>query len=768
MSGGDDFTGISEVLDRAVLLDTTQTISSAKTFGTGFTQQFDEGLEIAVGKSVKGDGLLNLNGITGTTLQVNSVDKVVVDTTTTTLTNTNIGTNGILTQTGDFTAKGTTITLQDATPTTHLLQTSTATTLTNTTINLQDNTPTTRFTQNNGATSINNGTIALTGSTGINISNTTGAVRLWSPTLSFGYTPTLTTISDTIALESLKYVSIGFNKDGLGTGNFSLADNNGYGIYANPSTFQLSHPSISLYDGTNERLKQTTTATTLSNTTINLRDSTPTTRFTQTNGTTTITNATINLTGAVVGSSSINASGAIQSTGAGLYANTIVSAGTSITAGTSLLVGSTITSSDTLNLLGANSAGTTRTAESDESTCYIYTDKVYDPTNGVYANPVFNPQMKSYVINMTGGTISSSFAYAIEIECAPTDPYQTTSLQSPMTYIEVTCINNTTATGVNQQTFAGKFRASGTGDGVNTSDFRMSMYDATEPRFISMLCGDTTQTYKSFVLYVVGGFEYRILTNGRVVRHAGYNLTNTNGSWSTRGRLTAPTALGLTYTPVAGTTFAVRKTLAGVDSGGVTTANITTLIANGYLNTEKIAGYTTARALTTHASNTYEIHPRYYIGTPLTSTILPLCSFVVKYYSNTTMRILNSYVTAYLTEPSLFFLANAVDTMNFPFPVVPVLCKIDVDVGTLTGSSGTIAVQARVAPVAPATIYGESASLTIVSGSATRATSLLTTPAVIPANTDIYLYQKMTATTTLPTSTTKKCEITIWFQQLGA
>lgn len=175
MSGGDDFTSINEVLDRTVLLDTTQTIRSAKTFADGYTQQFDEGLEVADGKNITGDGLLNLNGITGTTIEVNGVDKIVAGTTTTTLTNTNIGLNGILTQTGSATLTGATITLQDATPTTHFSQTSTTTTLTNTniatngiltqtgnftakgaTITLQDTTPTTKYLQDSTTTTITN------------------------------------------------------------------------------------------------------------------------------------------------------------------------------------------------------------------------------------------------------------------------------------------------------------------------------------------------------------------------------------------------------------------------------------------------------------------------------------------------------------------------------------------------------------------------------------------------------------------------------------
>jgi hypothetical protein len=55
--------------------------------------------------------------------------------------------------------------------------------------------------------------------------------------------------------------------------------------------------------GGTQKLNMTTTATTITNATINLQDATPTTRFTQTNGTTDITNTSINAVGRLYASS---------------------------------------------------------------------------------------------------------------------------------------------------------------------------------------------------------------------------------------------------------------------------------------------------------------------------------------------------------------------------------------------------------------------------------------------------------------------------------
>ena len=98
-----------------------------------------------------------------TSIKSGGLDKIVVIADNTSITNTDIATTGILTHTGDATLKGTTIRLQDTTPTTRFTQNNGTTSIINATINLADNTPTTRFQQTNGTTTITNTNIATNG-----------------------------------------------------------------------------------------------------------------------------------------------------------------------------------------------------------------------------------------------------------------------------------------------------------------------------------------------------------------------------------------------------------------------------------------------------------------------------------------------------------------------------------------------------------------------------------------------------------------------------
>jgi hypothetical protein len=151
---------------------------------------------------------------------------------TTTITNTNIGTNGILTQTGSATIKGATITLQDATPTTKYLQDSTTTTLTNTTINLQDATPTTRFTQTNGATTITNTAISLTGTTGaLALTTTTGKASMTSTTGQIELKTAGTSLTS-INIENTSATTGGITMKTSGTSGISISSTSATGDIA--------------------------------------------------------------------------------------------------------------------------------------------------------------------------------------------------------------------------------------------------------------------------------------------------------------------------------------------------------------------------------------------------------------------------------------------------------------------------------------------------------------------------------------------------------
>jgi hypothetical protein len=217
-----------------------------------------------------------------TNIQSSGTTKIQTTGSTTTLTNdtidltasTGIATNGTLTQTGNFTAKGTTITLQDATPTTHFTQSSTATNITNATINLESGGSTAdKYRQTGTLTILDNDEIRMRYRTSNRLVQTATATTLTNTTINL--------------------------QDETPTTRFS--QNNG--------TTTITNTNI----GTNGILTQTGSAT-LSGTTITLQDATPTTRFQQTNGTTTITNTNIDLT-------ATGTSGEITLTGGGSSLN---------------------------------------------------------------------------------------------------------------------------------------------------------------------------------------------------------------------------------------------------------------------------------------------------------------------------------------------------------------------------------------------------------------------------------------------------------------
>ena len=145
--------------------------------------------------------------------------------------------------TGDLTAKGTTILLQDTTPTTHYSQTSTVTAITNTTINLRDATPTVRFQQTSGTTTITNPTITNVATTAFKVQNVSGTDKL-------SITPAQTVITSA----SILLVTAAINKVNIDSTNTYIKNTNLY-----------------LQDGAgNTRYDQTNGLTTLTNTNVDV------------------------------------------------------------------------------------------------------------------------------------------------------------------------------------------------------------------------------------------------------------------------------------------------------------------------------------------------------------------------------------------------------------------------------------------------------------------------------------------------------------------
>jgi hypothetical protein len=361
MTGGDDFTDISQILDRCVLLDVNQTILSNKIFDSITDTRFDGDVELNGTTTNTGTltntgtidstgifdstGTLNVGGTlnlttdivadkptlnitnTGSTiinpqniigLQIAGNDKFVSDimntsiyatsalsfstggSTNTQMTSANFQNNFGTQQTYQVnnatklllantatTLNNTTTNIQSG-ATNKITTNATITTLNNETTNIQSNgtnritvNPTTTGLNNNttiiqsggttkiqttgSTTTLTNDTIDLTASTGMTISNTTGALRQWSPTMSFGYNPSFNTICDTMVLWSLRYIDIAFNQEGLATGDFRIKNNATNNLFINNTVMELTNPNIKMYDGTNERFNQTTTTTTLTN-----------------------------------------------------------------------------------------------------------------------------------------------------------------------------------------------------------------------------------------------------------------------------------------------------------------------------------------------------------------------------------------------------------------------------------------------------------------------------------------------------------------------
>ena len=318
MSGGDDFTGITEVLDRAVLLDSVQTINSAKTFGAGYTQQFDGGVILNENTSNETTGVFsnqgNLNNIgtinneaTGTltndgTLNINGTlnltTDIVADKASLNFTNTGstiINPQNIMGIQIAGTDKLVTDAMNTALYATSQLSLSAggSTNTTMTSANFNNNFSTQQTYQVNNATKL---TLANTATT---MNNTTTNIQSGGTNKITTNATTTTLNNDTTNIQSggTNRVTIDGTTTGLNNTTTNIQSGGTNKIITNATTTTLNNDTTNIQSGGTNKLNITGTATTLANTTITLQDATPTTRFNQTNGQTTITNTNIGLTG---------------------------------------------------------------------------------------------------------------------------------------------------------------------------------------------------------------------------------------------------------------------------------------------------------------------------------------------------------------------------------------------------------------------------------------------------------------------------------------
>lgn len=164
----------------------------------------------------------------------------------------------------------------------------------------------------------------------------------------------------------------------------------------------------------------------------------------------------------------------------------------------------------------------------------------------------------------------------------------------------------------------------------------------------------------------------------------------------------------------------------------------------------------------------------------------PLGSIQYRFYSSTTpgaygapvagnnvMRFANSYTTAtaYNLEYVGAFLSTGTAGFNLPFAVIPFAIQVFCDTGLITGGAAPYYAQFRVCGAATTTNYGEYGTIQgtgslLGAVAQTYTTAILTSTAVIPANTAFYLVQKMTGATQPTGITNKHCEAIVFFQQV--
>ena len=241
--------------------------------------------------------------------------------------------------------------------------------------------------------------------------------------------------------------------------------------------------------------------------------------------------------------------------------------------------------------------------------------------NGV----TFNPR-REYNFDFTATASAGISCYPVEIIRRVDDPNITTSdATNSVTYIEIVT-SNLAAAAYNNTTFNGYFRGAGYTDMTNLVDINYVLYDINECRIGAIYTGGGTGSYTNFVIYLLGGFKYRIITDGTLGNY--WNGSSTTPLWA----LTS----NITYTPtgVGGTapTFGIRNALIGAAALTGATANVSVLVSTNFFLANSANWY----KQTTTKENRYRLTSQklmcqeQYLGTPSSSLIVPVTSFTKK------------------------------------------------------------------------------------------------------------------------------------------
>ncbi len=272
------------------------------------------------------------------------------------------------------------------------------------------------------------------------------------------------------------------------------------------------------------------------------------------------------------------------------------------------------------NTSTAWTAGTTFAATAEEYMNLTSNTDNINLTTGLalqHNSQTFNPR-RQYSLDYTNG--STVLYYGVEIIRAANDPNNVLSPApgNGKTYVEIFA-NSTFAAGYNPSRLNGYFIGGGNSDVLNQTDFLCSTYSYLEPTFGPIMSGFSSANYTSFVFYLIGGLNYRIITDGVVGNY--WNNTTTAPNFE-RWVLTNNT----TYNTGQTSTFAIVKNLNGTDFIG-TTASVDTLAFPALFLDANIWEYNTARRNRFKITDSKIIAPEQYIAAAGSTTAVPVVSF---------------------------------------------------------------------------------------------------------------------------------------------
>ena len=365
-----------------------------------------------------------------------------------------------------------------------------------------------------------------------------------------------------------------------------------------------------------------------------------------------------------------------------------------------------------------------------------------------------NPR-RQYQLDYTNG--GTAIFYGVEIIKAVNDPNNILSPEptNGKTYVEIFS-NGNLATAYNSSRLNGYFIASGNSDTVSQCDFMLSTFAYNEPTFGPILSGSTSTSYTSFIFYLVGGFNYTIITDGTIGQR--YNNISSAPPYD----LWTP-ANNITYNTGTGATFAVAKVVStSADIVGVTAASATLSNPAFFLDIS-IWEYATTRRNKFRITDSKIIAPEQYIASAGAATATPVVGF-----TKSGVRVGGT---------SFSTLSWGIDSTAVTQRArIPFKCRcVGVDISfDLDGTPPTVTTR-FIATLGSTTAVGSSdycyTEITILVGGWTASGNavsqeILNQP-VIPANTDFYgSWQLFNFSTGAAVTLNQEFLITFYFQQL--